>query len=576
MNKILKIILFANLVILLLAAIGCSEDSGITNTNTNNQGTITTNITGAVVNEAGEPVSGAVITAYGQTKTTGSGGEFMFTGISIPSNRFFITAEKNGYFKSVKGEVSREGNVNIKFTMIQKTVTHTVNSVSGGSADLTNGSKVEFQPGAFVKSDGSVYTGTVNLSVKYMDPTDSKFSETVAGGDMLARRSDSTDAVLYSYGMMKIEMESPAGEKLNINSGKPSTITTTIPASMVSSAPQTIPLWYFDESAGIWREEGTATKQGDKYVGTVTHFTDWNNDYAGYITRVEGRIVDCQGNPIPGLVVKVGQTATLTDEAGNYVRTVPTGVDFDITVEASQNFGISGDPIHIPALTNNQVYRVPLCQLACYPVITGSFKSCSGTNIYGMLSVSWDNRLQGIMPTQANGFRIYTAPNKQAHLKFTAYTGEVIDTVVTTPSSAVELALGELRSCSGVTCETSFNINGAGFNNVFVRMQNSLSLSVYSVSDSLTALTASSTDTTTLTLAFYGNLPGYYPNSTGTIGYHGQVFAGAKSININVSQYGAVGDLVKGTFEGVMVSGLGNITVSNGKFCAIRQPDTGK
>ena len=573
MNKILKIILFANLVILLLAAIGCSEDSGITNTNTNNQGSITTNITGAVVNEAGEPLSGATVTIYGQTKTTGSAGEFMFTNISVPSTRFFITAEKTGYFKAVKGEISGEGNVSIKLTMIQKTVTHTVNSQAGGSADLTNGSKIEFQPGAFVKSDGSAYTGTVNLSVKYMDPTDSKFSETVAGGDMLARRSDSTDVVLYSYGMLKIEMESPSGEELNITSGKPSTITTTIPASMVSSAPQTIPLWYFDESSGLWREEGTATKQGDKYIGTVTHFTDWNNDYAGYITRVEGRIVDCQGNPIPGLVVKVGQTTTLTDEAGNYVRTVPTGVDFDITVEASQNFGISGDPIHIPALTNNQVYQVPLCQLACYPVISGSFKNCSGSNIYGMLSVSWDNRLQGIMPTQVNGFRVYTAPNKQAHLKFTAYTGEVIDTVVTTPSNAVELALGELRSCAGITCETSFYLNGAGYNNVFVSLPNVLSLSVYSIPDSLTAITAASTDSVTLSLAFTGNTQGYYPLSTGVIGYHGSYFTGAETVNITVTHYGTVGDNVKGTFEGTLISGTGTINVNNGKFCALRQPD---
>lgn len=576
MNKILKIILFANLVIMLLAIYGCSED-GITTPNTpnNNGGSITTTISGIVVNESNEPVQGATVTAYGQVKTSGSNGEFMFTNITVPANRLFVKAEKSGFFTATRGELPKSGATVLKITMMQKTITHSINSTTGGSADLSNGSKVEIQPGSVVKSDGTSYSGQVNMSVVYMDPTDVKFSETVAGGDMMARRSDSSDAVLFSYGILKVEMESPSGEKLNVTGGKPSTITTTIPASLVASAPATIPLWYFDENTGLWREEGTATKQGNKYVGTVNHFTDWNNDYPGYLTRVEGKVVDCQGTPIPGVVVKVGQTIAVTDEAGNYVRTVPTGVEFEISVEATQNFGMSSTPVQIPALTQNQVYQVPLCQLACFPYITGTFKDCRGNNIYGTLSVFWDNRNQGIMPTQTGGFRVYVAPNKQARLKFTSYSGTVIDTVVQTPSSPVELNLGNLRNCSGVVqCENSFVITGAGYNNKYVRLQSAVAIGYYSVKDSVTGLTCAAMDTTSFSLVFPGKTTGSFAWQSGALTYKTLNTFAAKTININVTEYGAVGEEIKGTFEGTFQSTSGPVTITNGKFCVIRHPDS--
>ncbi|MEO8512026.1 MAG: carboxypeptidase regulatory-like domain-containing protein [Ignavibacteria bacterium] len=576
MNKILKIVLIANLLIILIAAIGCNEDGSIVSTNPNNGGTINTTISGVVVNESNQPLPGVTVTSHGQTKTTGPNGEFMFTDISVPQNRLFVKAEKIGFYTATKGDKPQAGATVMKITMMPKSVTHTINSTTGGSADLTNGSKVEIQPGSVVKSDGSTYNGQVNMSVKYMDPTDVKFSETVSGGDMMARRSDSTDAVLYSFGIMKVELEGTSGEKLNVTGGKPSTITTTIPAALVATAPATIPLWYFDENTGLWREEGTATKQGDKYVGTVNHFTDWNNDYPGYLTRVTGKVVDCQGQPMPGIIVKVGQTVTNTNANGEYTRTVPTGIDFTVSVEPTQNFGMSsGVPIQIPALTQNQVYQVPLCQLACFPVLTGTFKDCNGNNIYGILSVFWDNQNQGIMPTQTGSFRVHVAPNKQAHLKFTSYNGDIIDTVIQTPSTPVTLNVGDLKSCNGgqSDCENSFVITGVGYNNLYVRLQTAVAIGIYSAQDSATGITCAAMDTSSFSMVFMGNTIGSYPQSSGAVTYKTLNSYAGETVNINVTEYGAVGDHIKGTFEGTFQSTMGEVTITNGKFCVIRQPD---
>jgi hypothetical protein len=74
---------------------------------------------------------------------------------------------------------------------------------------------------------------------------------------------------LASFGMMAVELESASAEKLQIKSGSVATLTTPIPASAQANAPATIALWSVNEQTGIWKEEGTATKNGNVYVGDV-------------------------------------------------------------------------------------------------------------------------------------------------------------------------------------------------------------------------------------------------------------------------------------------------------------------
>jgi hypothetical protein len=78
--------------------------------------------------------------------------------------------------------------------------------------------------------------------------------------------------------MIAVEMNTPDGDKLKFAEGAQATLEMIIPASMTDKAPSSIPLWYFDEVEGIWKEEGMATKSGDRYVGSVNHFSFWNCD----------------------------------------------------------------------------------------------------------------------------------------------------------------------------------------------------------------------------------------------------------------------------------------------------------
>lgn len=84
------------------------------------------------------------------------------------------------------------------------------------------------------------------------------------------------------------------------NDGK--TFTLTIPCTGdPATATDTIAMWYYDKTSGLWIEEGTATKSlnattGDyEYTGTVSHFSGWNMELkVPNLTSVYGTM---QGSP---------------------------------------------------------------------------------------------------------------------------------------------------------------------------------------------------------------------------------------------------------------------------------------
>lgn len=576
-NKFLSVVLACFTVIMtafIFSITGCG-DSAVDPKVTGGGTTTNTTVSGIVVNENKEPVAGATVTVHGNTKQTGAGGEFIFDNITVPSGRLFVNVSASGYFNSTKAELPVSGGAtHLKITMLQKTVTHTISSTSGGSADLTNGSKIEIQPNSVVTQSGTPYNGNINMSVVYMDPTSNSFTETVQGGDMAARRSDSSDATLYSYGILKVVMEGTSGESLQLSQGSVSTVTSAIPPSMVNSAPSTIPLWYFDEQTGLWREEGSAVKQGDKYVGTVSHFTDWNCDVPGSTGTVKGRVLDCNSQPLPGITVKIGQVTALTDASGNYQRNVPAGVSFPVSIEASQNFGISGAPVTVDPISGGNTVNLPDFSVACYPIITGVFRDCNGNPVPGMVSAKWDNQIQVSVANTNSGFRMTVAPNKTATLRFASASGVVKDTTIQTPSTATTLDLGSISLCGqGTQGENSFVINGAGFNNLYVNINAVTAIGIYYAGNTETAITAINQSGESMTLFFPGNAAGSFTGQNGAINYQGVILNAPNTLNVTVTRYEGVGGLIEGTFSGSFESQQGPAQVTNGKFFVIRQPD---
>lgn len=356
---------------------------------------ITTSVMGVVIDENGQPVKDAEVIVHGETALTGPDGTFIFNAIEVPGNRCVIESRKTGYFPGIRALAPKEnGQMETRIVLMASPATHTFEASTGSNAALTNGSEVQIPANGLVDDSGNAYSGAVAMSVRYLDPTADNFGVLVPGGDMLARREDQSTSVLYSYGILRVKMMDLAGNALQLAPGSTSTLIMSIPPDQQATAPATIPLWYFDEEVGLWQEEGSAQRDGDRYVGTVKHFTDWNCDAPTKGATIIGRLVDCNNNPAYGIVefgqiTSEPQSRTVTDESsGRFERRVPDGIQLTVVIT---------DPLMITPLTQNergkvivivpplapgQVYDVGDIQtFPCPSTVTAAFNLAEGDEV---------------------------------------------------------------------------------------------------------------------------------------------------------------------------------------------------
>jgi hypothetical protein len=168
--------------------------------------------------------------------------------------------------------------------------------------------------------------------------------------------------------MVAVELSSASGEKLQIANGKTAIINLPIASSLLSSAPATIPLWYFDETKGFWKEEGVATKQGNSYVGVVSHFSFWNCDAPFPLVNFEAGFKNQNGDPLLNGKVVISRTENktsisatdITDEYGKVSGKIPANSNLFIEVYNrcgdlvySKNFSTTTSTVNMGVLTIN-------------------------------------------------------------------------------------------------------------------------------------------------------------------------------------------------------------------------------
>jgi hypothetical protein len=299
---------------------------------------------------------GATVTAHGQSAVTDKYGYFVLQNVSAPQDRCVALAKMDGYFTAAKAEHPKEnGLTNVKLFLMSEGTRQNLNAATGGTINVGSaGASAKFEANGLVTSGGSAFSGTAKVAIRHLDPDNNSFAAYFAG-DQAALRSNGDRADLISYGVLRVDIRSTSGEQLQPAPGKPAEITYPIPASMLANAPASMPLWFFDEQKGFWVEEGTATKQGNKYVGTVTHFTDWNCDYPSTESGTLSGTVDCGGIPMPNVVIRIGQTVAVTDQDGHYTRRVPAGVDLVVFVDPAMNAALyTSTPVTVSQLTRGE------------------------------------------------------------------------------------------------------------------------------------------------------------------------------------------------------------------------------
>lgn len=273
-------------------------------------------IAGRILDDNKQPVSGAVVTAGSLTATSDVNGNFRISNVSLDKNAGFIKVEKDGFFQGSRTIVVNANAINnISIELIKRKVSGTVSGSTGGNITVEGGGNIVFTGNSFVNKTGNgAYAGTVSVSTFFLNPTASNFNSIMPGA-LRGITASNEETGLQSFGMMAVELTGAGGEKLQLASGKTATLTFPIPSALLGQAPNTIPLWSFNDTTGLWKEEGSATKQGSNYVGTVSHFSFWNCDYPYGVVNFQAMVKDQNANAFANALVSMQES---TDQYTSY------------------------------------------------------------------------------------------------------------------------------------------------------------------------------------------------------------------------------------------------------------------
>ncbi|MDP4199036.1 MAG: hypothetical protein Q8902_05640 [Bacteroidota bacterium] len=431
---------------------------------------ISTTIAGQITDESGAPLAGVSVTAgpLGSTVAmTDANGLYSLHNVSAQADHAFIITRKPGYFNGARAGIpSMNGVTYLNLSMASSATIGTIDAASGGTVALPSGGSISLRSGGVVTSSGSAYTGMVSISAKHLDPTSANFSKLFAG-DLKGQHSDGTSAELESYGVILAELHGSNGEMLQPASGSPATLTMPIAATQQASAPATIPLWYFNETIGLWKEEGSATKQGTIYVGTVNHFSSWNCDWSGPWGQVKGQIL-CSGVPIPTVVVNLGAPGeqVITDGGGFFTARVPADparIPIAIQVIGTDNHGLfymlHPIPVNVPANGTVDMGQITL-DSHCPSYLAGTLENCSNRPTPGMVMANYSGGMSYVYTADGN-FRITAPAGTAVILSATASTGDIAQPQsMTAGLEGIITSTPNLVACSSQTSDINLDISG--------------------------------------------------------------------------------------------------------------------
>ena len=440
--------------------------------------TVTASVAGNVIDLNNAPVSGASVAAGTSTTTTDANGQFTLKDIELYKDAGFVTVTKTGYFTGsrtflVNGNTTN----NIKIQLLPKTVSGTIASSSGGNVDVTGGAKINFTTSSFVnEASNTAYSGDVAVAGYYLNPADPNFREYMPG-DLRGVSTTSREGILKSFGMLSVEMNDAGGQKLQLATGKTATITIPIPSAMQAAAPATISLWYFDETKGIWKEEGNATKQNTNYVGTVSHFSFWNAGEQGADVQLDATFKnDSTGVALTNKLVAIisvnfGTTKGYTDNNGKISGLVPANEALVLKVSDDCGETIYSKNIG-PFSTDTDLGNVNVpwrssCFLATV-IVSGTVVNCNNapvTNGYVQIATN-NNRFTKAINN--GSFSIsYNYPSNSGAGTLTAYDVGSGDSSIPVPIniSGGSIDIGQVRACQLLSpvADFTYAVSGSSF-----------------------------------------------------------------------------------------------------------------
>lgn len=538
---------------------------------------ISSSVSGFVTDESEKAVNGAIVTIGSSTATTDKYGFFEITNAQVVKEAAVVTVAQPGYFKGIKTYIATEGkSAFFRIKLIPKTNEGSIDATAGGNVTLSNGLIISLPTNAVVNAaTSSAYSGQVNVAVQWLNPLADDLDRTMPG-DLRGLDSNGALKSLTTYGMAAVELTGSGGELLQIASGKKATLTIPLPSGISSSAPSTIPLWYFDEALGLWKQQGNAVKTGNNYVGDVSHFSFWNCDIAapnGFV-NFNATIVNSAGMPIANASIFVKHSTDAgwgahgyTDSSGYVKGGIPANSQlvFEVYTDGcntpvySQTINTTTSSISLGTITIGT---------SSSATITGNVTNCSSMSVtdgYVLVKNGTYYYRSPVNPDGTFSFNTILCSGASANVQIlavdnaTSQQGNVLAYNIVSGNNPI----GTLNAC-GTSIEQFINytINGTSY-------------SIATPADSLTEYINTQATPPLITVS------GYSPGNTGStsmsayivfsqtgiavgstqnlVSFITKQFSDSSSsatittpIPVNITEYGTVGQFVAGNFTGTL------------------------
>lgn len=422
---------------------------------------------GQVVDEDDVALQNVTIKIGSSTVQTDVNGFFIINGASVNERFAYITAKKAGYIDGSRSMVPTNGKNNLKIMLLHNTPLQTIQSGVASEVAINSETKVVFD-GAFQNENGTAYNGPVQVYLFHLTPSDENV-ENLMPGMLYAQTKNNQEAFLETYGMLNVELKGSAGQKLEIASGHKAEINLSIDANQITTAPNTIPLWHFDEEKGYWKEDGVATKVGNKYVGNVSHFSWWNCDVFFSTANLNVTVVDVSGNPISGVEVSLNYqgspypATSITNNNGQIAGPIPTNMPLSLNIH-----DICGNIIYTsqigPFTQDTDLAQIQLQGSNVQATkISGSIVKCDNTIVTnGYVLLRQGNKTFASVLNQGNySFRTLSCSNSNNF----SIEGFDFDNLQTTGELSYnfefpETRVNALKACNAITEYITFSING--------------------------------------------------------------------------------------------------------------------
>ena len=294
---------------------------------------------GKVIDETGAAIPNATVNFLNKEITSDENGNFYFEKTKVKNRGTVIQANIAGYYTGIsQSNFSANGSSFVQITMMEKGTPQVINGAAGGS--FTNGDdlSISIDPQSIIDENGEIYTGTVNVYARWIDPTDKNMAG-IMPGDLTTKDEIGKVSALASYGMVVLALEKEDGTELNVKEGKKINVKIPIPEELKNTAPGEIDLWYFDVLGEHWLLNGVCNNQGGYYHCSITSVGYWNCDVQTPAICLSGQIFNPDSTFASYLQVIVEDLTDnfvywgYTDSTGYFCGSVPQGALLKLSIK---------------------------------------------------------------------------------------------------------------------------------------------------------------------------------------------------------------------------------------------------